>query len=260
MTFPYKHVLLIGATSGIGRAMADRLAESGLKVTAVGRRQERLDKFVRMHGEDKASSVAFDLADIKAIPGFVESVTKTFPDIDCVFFNAGVQHIYDMSDPTKFDLDQFQNEVSLNFNSFVALTHAILPFLTSKNTPTSLIFTGSNLAIVPAVPMPAYCASKAALNVFVLCLREQLSKTNVKVIEISPPLVQTELHDYMGEEKGRGMGMPLGQFIHVTHEGLLAGKDQIVVGSVGSAEVFNDILDKRRSAFDELAKMMRSNF
>jgi short-subunit dehydrogenase len=47
--------------------------------------------------------------------------------------------MYDMSDPTKFDLDQFQNEVSLNFNSFVALTHAILPFLTSKNIPTSLI-------------------------------------------------------------------------------------------------------------------------
>jgi short-subunit dehydrogenase involved in D-alanine esterification of teichoic acids len=54
------------------------------------------------------------------------------------------------------------------------------------------ISTGSNIALVPAVPMPAYCASKAALNVFVLCLREQLSKTNVKVIEISPPLVQSK--------------------------------------------------------------------
>lgn len=72
MAFPYKHVLLIGATSGIGRAMANRFAESGLKVTVVGRRQERLDEFVRMHGEDKASSVAFDIADMKAIPGFVE--------------------------------------------------------------------------------------------------------------------------------------------------------------------------------------------
>jgi hypothetical protein len=69
-----------------------------------------------------------------------------------------------------------------------------------------------------------------------------------------------ELHDYMGEEKGRGMGMPLGQFVDTAYQGLLAGKDQIVVGSVGSAEVFNDILSKRRSAFDELAKIMRSNF
>jgi hypothetical protein len=64
----------------------------------------------------------------------------------------------------------------------------------------------------------------------------------------------------MGKEKGQGMGMSLGQFINAAHQGLLAGKDQIVVGSVGSAEVFNDILGKRRSAFDELAKMMRSYF
>jgi hypothetical protein len=64
----------------------------------------------------------------------------------------------------------------------------------------------------------------------------------------------------MGKEKGRGMGMPLGEFINAAHQGLLSGEDQIVVGSVGSPEVFNDILGKRRSAFDELAKMMRSYF
>jgi short-subunit dehydrogenase involved in D-alanine esterification of teichoic acids len=68
-----------------------------------------------------------------------KSITKTLPDIDCVFLNAGVQHMYDMTDPAKFDLGQFQNEISVNFNSFVAFTHAILPFLARKETPTSLI-------------------------------------------------------------------------------------------------------------------------
>lgn len=72
MAFPYKHVLLVGATAGIGRAMADRLVESGVKVTAVGRRKERLDEFVQKHGEDKASAVAFDLADSANIPSFAE--------------------------------------------------------------------------------------------------------------------------------------------------------------------------------------------
>jgi short-subunit dehydrogenase len=47
--------------------------------------------------------------------------------------------MYDMTDPAKFDLGQFQNEISVNFNSFVAFTHAILPFLARKETPTSLI-------------------------------------------------------------------------------------------------------------------------
>lgn len=72
MSFPYKHVLLIGATAGIGRAMANRFAETDVKVTAVGRRQERLDEFVRKHGSDKASSVAFDISKIDEIPAFVE--------------------------------------------------------------------------------------------------------------------------------------------------------------------------------------------
>ncbi|OQD80245.1 hypothetical protein PENANT_c037G00861 [Penicillium antarcticum] len=240
--------------------MANRLLEGGFKVTVVGRRQDRLDEFVRMNGKEKASGVAFDIADMKAIPGFVESVTKQFPDIECVFFNAGVQHMYDMTDPAKFNLDQFQNEVSVNFNSFVALTHAFLPFLTEKDTTTSFIFTGSHIAIVPAFPMPAYCASKAALNVFTLCLREQLSKTNVKVIEISPPVVQTELHDYMGEEKGRSMGMPVSQFVEAAFDGLVAGKDTIIIGSAGPAEEFNDILDKRRAAFDGMTKLVRGRF
>ena len=70
MSFPYKHVLLIGATSGIGRAMADRLVSEGVKVTAVGRRRDRLDEFVAKHGEEKADRVAFDISKIDRIPKF----------------------------------------------------------------------------------------------------------------------------------------------------------------------------------------------
>ena len=57
---------------------------------------------------------------------------------------------------------------------------------------TSLDSTGSHLAIVPASTLPAYSASKAALNVFVLCLRDQLRNSSVKIIEISPPPVQSK--------------------------------------------------------------------
>lgn len=73
MPFPYNHVLLIGATSGIGKAMADRFIAEGVKVTAVGRRQERLDAFVAKHGSDKASIVAFDIGELDRIPNFVET-------------------------------------------------------------------------------------------------------------------------------------------------------------------------------------------
>lgn len=70
MSFPYKHVLLVGATAGIGKGLADRLIKEGVKVTAVGRRQDRLDKFVKEHGESKASGIALDIGNLAAIPKF----------------------------------------------------------------------------------------------------------------------------------------------------------------------------------------------
>jgi NADP-dependent 3-hydroxy acid dehydrogenase YdfG len=73
MAFPYKHVLLIGATSGIGKAMADRLIKDGVKVTASGRRKERLDDFVAQHGEDKASSLVFDVSKLDQITEFAST-------------------------------------------------------------------------------------------------------------------------------------------------------------------------------------------
>jgi NADP-dependent 3-hydroxy acid dehydrogenase YdfG len=70
MSFPYKHVLLIGATSGIGRGLADRLLEAGVKVTIVGRRQDRLDEFVEQHGSTNADGFKFDITSLGEIPEF----------------------------------------------------------------------------------------------------------------------------------------------------------------------------------------------
>ncbi|KAL4948759.1 short-chain dehydrogenase/oxidoreductase, partial [Aspergillus filifer] len=259
MSLPYKHVLSIGATAGIGWATATRLVESGVKVTIVGRRQERIDKFVQIHGGEKAGGVAFDITKLEDIPGFADRIMKNNPDIDCIFLNAATQNPYDLADPEKFPLETFHQEVKVNFTSLVSLTHAFLPHLLNKAEPSSFIFTGTHLAIIPAATLPAYSASKAALNVFVLCLREQLrvQKANIKVIEISPPVVQTELHDYMGKEKGRSLGMPVDEFTDRVFEGLREGKDQIVVESIGHPETFNDILEKRREQFGNLARRIR---
>jgi short-subunit dehydrogenase involved in D-alanine esterification of teichoic acids len=66
-------------------------------------------------------------------------VTQTYPDIDCVFLNAGLQRVYDFSKPESVDLQAFFSEFNTNFTSMVTLTHAFLPFLQSKKAETSLI-------------------------------------------------------------------------------------------------------------------------
>ena len=108
--------------------------------------------------------------------------------------------------------------------------------------------------------MPAYSASKAALNCFTLYLREQLANagSKTKVFEVSPPPVRTELHDYMGKEKGRALGIPLAEFCDKAYNGLASGKDQVIISSIGHRENFMDIVDKRRSTFEFLANIMRS--
>ncbi len=72
MSFQYKCVLLVGATSGIGAAMADKLVHEGTKVIAVGRRQDRLDAFVKKHGPELASAARFDITDTAGLDAFVD--------------------------------------------------------------------------------------------------------------------------------------------------------------------------------------------
>lgn len=251
---------MVGATSGIGLGMAEKLIREGSKVIVVGRRQDRINDFVRKHG-DKAGGRAYDITDSKFLATFKNNIITDHPDLDCVFLNAGVQGMYDLTKPDQLDLAAYHQEMDVNYTSLVNISLAFLPFLQAKTSPSSIIFTGSNLAIVPAHNLPAYSASKAALNAFTLCLRDQLanSGSNVKVLEISPPPVQTELHDYMGQDRGRAMGMPLADFCNQAYDGLAKGQDQVIIGSIGPPENFMDVVNKRRGAFDFLAKMIRTH-
>lgn len=61
----------------------------------------------------------------------------------------------------------------------------------------------------------------------------------------------------MGPEAGRQLGMPVDAYVDQTYKGLASGSDQIIVGAIGPADTFNEIVDKRRDAFQNLAKMMR---
>ena len=76
MAFNYKHILVVGATAGIGAALADKFISEGAKVIAVGRRQDRLDAFVEKHGRDKASAVRYDINDREGLDSFVNGYVR----------------------------------------------------------------------------------------------------------------------------------------------------------------------------------------
>lgn len=200
---------------GIGEAFANRLIEEGSFVIAVGRRKENLDALVKKHGHEKIQAIPFDITQLRSIPEFATNIINTHPDLDCLVLNAGIQRKTDFSDPDSIDVDVLNLEFTTNYLSQLALTKAFLPFLQKKATESALIYMSSGLALVPMTRCSNYCASKSALHQFVMCLRAQLRDSRIKVIEIFPPAVQTELHDEKHQpdiKNGRFLGMPLAEF------------------------------------------------
>ena len=257
MGFQYKKVLLIGATSGIGKALAERFINEGSYVIAVGRRKERLEELVHEYGHDKVSAVPFDITKMNAISAFAFNVIGTHDDLDCIVLNSGIQRKVDFSKPEDVDMDVINEEVVTNYLSQVAITKAFLPFLMNKSTETALVYTSSGLSLVPMLRCMNYCASKAALHQFVLSLRVQLLTTKVKVVELFPPAVQTELHDAKHQpdiKNGSEMGMPLDDFIEETYQGLAGGFEQIPIGRSKSS--FQAFEMKRQEVFAEAVKSM----
>lgn len=255
MPFKYNKILVLGGTSGIGQAMAEKFLSEGSSVIVVGRRQENLKKFAEKHGQSgKVDTIAFDITDLKAIPKFAQDVTSKHPDLDCVFLNAGIQRHLNWKEPENVDLDLLETEFKTNYLSYMHLTKAFLPFL-QKQAPkeVSLVYVTSGLALVPIVYCPNYCASKAALHHMILAMRLQMKEmqSNVKIIELFPPAVQTELHDdkHQPEFKGRGrqLGMPLDDFVEEAYAGLNSeNNEQVPVENVYKVMGFNDWEQERQ--------------
>ncbi|RYO79650.1 hypothetical protein DL764_009997 [Monosporascus ibericus] len=262
MSFPYKTVLMIGCTAGIGLALAERMIENGIFVIGVGRRKERLDAFVAKYGSKKAAASQFDITNVDGIKDWVAEVIKTYPDIDCVFLNSGIQRTLNFTKPEAIDLASVQQEMTTNYMSYVALTTYLLPHLQSlAPRPAALAAVTSGLALVPLPRCANYCATKAALHSLLWSLRAQLAgdeaSRHVRVVEILPPAVQTELHELQEDLRARGhtnFGMPLVEFTDETWDALTKGKEEIPVGMVKDRFVKAD--DERREMFQQMVKMM----
>ncbi|KAL8955460.1 MAG: hypothetical protein Q9183_006634 [Haloplaca sp. 2 TL-2023] len=139
MPFPYTRVLVIGATSGIGEALASRFVEEGADVIVVGRRKEKLEEFVHKHGRDKSTAIPFDITELEKIPNFATNITSTYEDLDCILINSGIQRSVDFTKPETIDMDMIETEFKTNYLSYIALTKAFLPFLQRKQQESALM-------------------------------------------------------------------------------------------------------------------------
>ena len=186
-------VLVTGASSGIGRAVAQNLLQQGHTVIGASR---DCRKFTRQM--DNFSSVQLDLSQLNDIPLKIRQLQKMFPEIDAVVFSAGVGQFGSVEE---FSYPQIEALMTINFTSQVFLTKALLPALKRK-TNSDLIFIGSDAALKGSRKGAVYCASKFALRGFTQALREECGNSNVRVCLINPGMVKTAFFENLTFEPG----------------------------------------------------------
>jgi uncharacterized oxidoreductase len=214
-------ILITGGGSGIGGGLARAFHELGNHVIVSGRRREVLEKT----GLD---FVVLDTRDRASISSAAGEVTSRFPQLNVVINNAGVQRQHDFS--ADVDERRIAEEIETNIMGVIGMVAAFLPHLKSKASAT-IINVSSGLAFVPMARFPVYCATKAFVHSFTVSLRHQLKNTGVRVIELAPPWVATDLGGGQSElepEPGRGP-MPLDTFIEATMRDLASDAEELPV-------------------------------
>jgi NADP-dependent 3-hydroxy acid dehydrogenase YdfG len=186
-------VLVTGASSGIGRAVAQQLLQQGHTVIGTSR---DCQKFIRpMPG---FSSVQLDLTRLDELPQKIRTLQQAVPELDAVVFSAGMGQFGSVEE---FSYAQIEALMALNFTSQVFLTKALLPALKRKAN-SDLIYIGSEAALKGSRKGAVYCASKFAVRGFTQALREECGKSNVRVCLINPGMVKTAFFEPLAFEPG----------------------------------------------------------
>ena len=220
-------IFITGGTSGIGRGLAEAFHRIGNRVIISARREALLENICAAH--PGMSYFALDVTNPAAIRTVAGEVVARFPDLNCVVNAAGIQSEHDFSGDPSPDDGALAAEIDTNLVGLIRLCAAFLPYLRTKEAAT-LINISSGLAFVPLARGPVYCATKAAVHSFCLSLRRQLRDSAVKVIELIPPYVDTELDKGRRHEHGP-MPMPLDQFISETMTALAGDDEEIAIGN-----------------------------
>ena len=221
-------IFITGGGSGIGKGMAEAFHQLGNQVIISGRREQALKK--TCGANPGMRYYVLDVTDSRSIRSVAERVIAEFPKVNCVINNAGVQKHLDFSSGKPMDDAALVAELNTNLLGLIRVTDAFLPHLRKQNNAT-LVNVSSGLAFVPLARFPIYCATKAAVHSFSVSLRQQIKESGVKVLELIPPYVDTELG---GGSKTRPPGapvpMPLDEFIAGTMQELAGDADEIAIG------------------------------
>lgn len=217
-------ILITGATSGIGFALATRFADLNNAVIAVGRNATQLATLAAY--SDRIVPIAADLTLAADRDRLVMQVEQQFPSLNVLINNAGVQYNYEFAESSRH-LDRISDEITLNLTAPLLLSSMLLPLLLTQP-EAALVNVSSSLGLVPKQSAPVYCGTKAGIHLFTKALRYQLAQSQVQVMEVIPPLVDTPMTAGRGGSK-----IKTEQFVDEFLRGFARNRREINVGKVG---------------------------
>lgn len=179
--------LLTGASGGIGRKIAEALADAGVNVVVTGRRQDALAEVaaaVTQRGA-KSAVVPADLAKFDAIDPLIEEAESALGPIDILVNNAGTEFAAPFALSTK---DELTSLIDVNVTSPMLLTRRVLPGMEQRKRG-SVVFVASGSGHFPAAYVAAYSASKAALIALTKSLRAEYADSPIGFSVVSPGFV-----------------------------------------------------------------------
>lgn len=214
-------ILITGGASGIGFALAERFLQAGSQVIVCGRREAALREAQARH--PRLAIRVCDVAEDEERAALARWVTTAFPRLNVLINNAGIQRRVQLATPEEWQ--ETRQEIAINLEAPMHLSRLLVPHLLGQERP-AIVNVSSGLAFTPLAGVPIYSATKAALRSFTLSLRHQLASTPIRVVEIVPPAVNTDL----GGPGLHTFGVPVVEFADAVMARLRAGDLEIPYG------------------------------
>ncbi|HEX2921604.1 MAG TPA: SDR family NAD(P)-dependent oxidoreductase [Bacteroidales bacterium] len=187
-----KTIMITGATSGFGRAIALKYALSGCNLIITGRRKEMLEdveKEIKSISKSAVLCLNFDVRNRENVETIINDLPGEWKNIDVLVNNAGLAA--GLSHIDKGDVDDWERMIDTNIKGLLYITKAVSPLMV-KRKKGHIINIGSIAGIQPYENGNVYCATKAAVDSLSKSMRIDLLKDNIRVTNIAPGMAETE--------------------------------------------------------------------
>lgn len=189
----FKHALIVGASSGIGEALARRLAADGARVVVVARREAELRRVIgeinAEAGEERGIAVIHDVRDAGDVPELFQEIAQRLGGLDLVVYAAGV---LPKIEADEYNTDKDREMLDVNLSGAVAWLNPAAERFARLGRGT-IVGIGSVAGDRGRCGNPVYCTSKAGLHTYLEALRNRVAKLGVRVVTIKPGFVDTAM-------------------------------------------------------------------